>query len=212
MRDSAWIWRGKASSKMTRPRINLMYGTILGLYGAIIDSDRITERTKTICKQRESVLTRRLTLAASWHKLYVCVWTPIAGWPLTFFHFKKRICLIFVQFYIQIETRKARYSVYLKNKNKPFEMHRHGSHNLAFLSFSKHCMALCDLPFSTTLSSVRAGVPVTSGGFFTSQKKVPLSLNWAGLSCIETSLLLMSPMNCTLSWNSGCPRNPFPFV
>lgn len=67
-----------------------------------------------------------------------------------------------------------------------------------------------DSPFRTTLSSVRAGVPITSGGFFTSQKKVPLSLNWARLSCMEASFLLMSPTNCTLSLNSSGPGNPFP--
>lgn len=36
---------------------------------------------------------------------------------------------------------------------------------------------LLSSPCRTTRSSVLAGVPVTSGGFFTSQKKVPLSVN-----------------------------------
>lgn len=98
---------------------------------------------------------------------------------LDVFHFKKRISVLFLfNFIFRLKLKRPDIQFTWKNENKPFEMHRHGSYNLAFLSFSKHCMVkLRDLPFSTTLSSVRAGVPVTSGGFFTSQKKVPLSLN-----------------------------------
>lgn len=46
------------------------------------------------------------------------------------------------------------------------------SHQSREHSSGRHVMwsQAFDLPFSTTLSTVRAGVPLISGGFFTSQK------------------------------------------